>query len=418
MPTVTVVNWNIQNYGPTKSGVHYGNRDVVRAIAKVVNDVNADIFVLLEVNTTHVATAQQVCDIMRAELRDQALNPDTEWRRYVLSPNTGREFYAFFVRDTGMIRPLPIVGPLVGGNVPTILGGAGQAAVTAAQFDAVPTVNLRASHFPLLAPDLQNNHGAIPLWPATRRPVLGLFWVPTASAANRLLPIVACHFAARDYLARAQFRNLRFFSLLQALAAAPPPPPPPNPAPAPPNPVLLNVRPTGGGAYVQHAANYYALLGDFNVDFLAFPGSYSSIRGTPRPDLGANQFVRDTTHLVTYARYSPRDFHTTPELAINAYDDIFGGSSPAVVGVVGAWSQVKNIPEQIRTRELELNASVRHYEELDQRGFTSAEYKDMAYDYANQLSGDWSHLINLTGSLVGGRLISDHLPVVWDITIG
>ena len=127
MPTVTVVNWNIQNYGPTKSGVHYGNRDVVRAIAKVVNDVNADIFVLLEVNTTHVATAQQVCDIMRAELREASLNPDTEWRRYVLSPNTGREFYAFFVRDTGMTRPLPIVGPLVGGNVPTILGGAGQA---------------------------------------------------------------------------------------------------------------------------------------------------------------------------------------------------------------------------------------------------------------------------------------------------
>src|SRR5437764_519666 len=284
MPTVTVVNWNIQNYGPTKSGVHYGNRDVVRAIAKVVNDVNADIFVLLEVNTTHVATAQQVCDIMRAELREASLNPDTEWRRYVLSPNTGREFYAFFVRDTGMTRPLPIVGPLVGGNVPTILGGAGQAAVTAAQFDAVPTVNLRASHFPLLSPDLQDNYGVIPPWPATR--------------------------------------------------------------------------------------------------------------------------------------YSPRDFHTTPELAINAYDDIFGGSSPAVVGVVGAWSQVKNIPEQIRTRELELNASVRHYEELDQRGFTSAEYKEMAYDYANQLSGDWSHLINLTGSLVGGRLISDHLPVVWDITIG
>jgi hypothetical protein len=418
MPTVTVVNWNIQNYGPTKSGVHYGNRDIVRAIAKVVNDVNADIFVLLEVNTTHVATAQQVSDIMRDELRAEAANPDSEWRRYVLSPNTGREFYAFFVRDPNYTRPLPIVGPLVGGNVPTILGGAGQATVAAAQFDAVPTANLRASHFPLLSPDLQNNHGAIPPWPATRRPVLGLFWVPGASAANRLLPIVACHFAARDYLARAQFRNLRYFSLLEALAAAPPPPPPPNPVPPPPNPVQLNIRPPGGGGWVQHAANYYVLLGDFNVDFLAFPGSYSSIRGTPRPDLGATQFVRDTTHLVTYRRYSPRDFHTTPELAINAYDDIFGGASPAVVGVVGADAQVKNIPEQIRTRELALKDSVWHYKELDQRGFDSDAYLDVVYDYAGQLAGDRSHLINLTGSLVGGRLISDHLPVVWDITIG
>ena len=418
MPTVTVVNWNIQNYGPTKSGVHYGNRDVVQAIAKVVNDVNADIFVLLEVNTTHVATALQVCDIMRDELRAEAANPDGEWRRYVLSPNTGLEFYAFFIRDPNYTRPLPIVGPLVAGNVPTILGGAGQATVAAAQFDAVPTANLRASHFPLLSPDLQNNHGTIPLWPATRRPVLGLFWVPGASAANRLLPIVACHFAARDYLARAQFRNLRYFSLLQALAAAPPPPPPPNPAPPPPNPVLLNVRPPGGGGWVQHAANYYVLLGDFNVDFLSSPGSYSSIRGTPRPDLGATEFVHDRTHLVTYRYFSPREYKTTASLAINAYDDIFGGASPAVVGVAGAGAQVKNIPEQVRTRTLQLDASVRHYEELDQRGFTSDEYKDVVFDYARQLAGDPSHYINLVGALVGGRLISDHLPVVWDITIG
>ena len=43
---------------------------------------------------------------------------------------------------------------------------------------------------------------------------------------------------------------------------------------------------------------------------------------------------------------------------------------------------------------------------------------DLVYDYGRQLSGDPSHIINLTGSLVGGRLISDHLPVVWDITIG
>jgi hypothetical protein len=418
MPTVTVVNWNIQNYGPTKSGQRFGNRDVVRAIAKVVNDVNADIFVLLEVNTTHVATAQQVSDIMRAELREAALNPDTDWRRYVLSPNTGREFYAFFVRDTGMTRPLPIVGPLVGGNVPTVLGGAGQAAVAAAQFDAVPTQNLRASHFPLLSPDLQLHHHAIPPWPGTRRPVLGLFWVATASAANRLLPIVACHFAPQHWLARAQFNNLKYFSLLQALAPAPPPPPPPNPVPPPPNPLQLNVRPTGVGGFVQHAANYYVLLGDFNEDFLAFPGSYSSIRGTPRPNLGATQFVRDTTHLVTYRNYSPRDFHTTPELAVNAYDDIFGGAPPTVVGVVGADAQVKNIPEQIRTRELQLSDSVWHYRELDQRGFDSNEYNDLVYDYGRQLSGDPSHIINLTGALVGGRLISDHLPVVWDITIG
>jgi hypothetical protein len=419
--TVTIVNWNIQNYGPTKSGQRYGNRDVVKAIAKVVNDVNADIFVLLEVNTTHVATARQVADIMRAELREEALNPDTEWRRYVLSPNTGVEFYAFFVRDTSYTRPLPIVGPVVAGAVPTILGGAGQAAVTAAQFDAVPGQNLRASQFPLLSPDRhQYIHGhqqPVPPWPGVRRPVLGLFWVPTASAANRLLPIVACHFAAQSWLARAQFNNLPYFSLLRALAPAPPPPPPPNPPPAPPNPVQLNVRPPGGG-WVQHAANYYVLLGDFNVDFLAFPQDYGSIRGTPRPRLGATQFVNDTTHLVTYYRYSPRDFHTTAELAINAYDDIFCRTTPTVVGVAGAQAQVMNIPEQVRTRELQLKASVDHYRVLDQRGFTSDAYNELVYDYARQLAGDWSHVINLTGSLVGGRLISDHLPVVWDITIG
>jgi hypothetical protein len=159
------------------------------------------------------------------------------------------------------------------------------------------------------------------------------------------------------------------------------------------------------------------VLGDFNVDHIDHPGSYAELTGTPAPQLGADSECGVRTHLVTYAQYSGRDYKTTAELAINAYDNYYFRVDPAAMNIADSNAVIDNVPELVRKRDLALNASVQHYAELDKRGFKAGGYQHIVNDYAQQIAGDRSHMINLRGSLVGGRLISDHLPVVWDITL-
>jgi hypothetical protein len=57
------------------------------------------------------------------------------------------------------------------------------------------------------------------------------------------------------------------------------------------------------------------------------------------------------------------------------------------------------------------------YKKLDKRGFISNQYADLATDFAKQIAGDKSHIITIAGTLVGGRLVSDHMPVSISYTI-
>jgi hypothetical protein len=412
MPTVNLLTWNIQNFGPTKSGVYYNNYDIARAIAKEVVDTGADLFCMVELNTTNNATAAQVAGILLDELHDYANDLGrNEWNTCVLSPNTGREFYAFFVRDTAFTIPMPITGAQGVGGVPDVLGN-GFPAITAGEFTGNTAAGVLNQHFPLLVPDLMRySYGGgrplgIPNWPAVRLPVLGLFWVPTAAAGSRLLPIWACHFAANVPQASSQISTMRYFSLLWSL----------NPAGAPP--VQLRVDPNAGGAMTVTATNEYVVTGDFNIDYLQQGWLYSALDQNGPRWLDASGWVNDTTHLVTYANYTRR-MTTTSDLAVNAYDNFFTRVNAATASpVTPANPVVYDVPEDVRTRRLRLKASVQHYAELDQRGFQgSNQYQDFVTDYARQIAGDPSHLITVKGTLVGGRLISDHLPIALQITL-
>ncbi|HEU0016221.1 MAG TPA: hypothetical protein VFQ45_21255 [Longimicrobium sp.] len=412
MATVTLMNWNVQNYGPTKSGRKYNNYDVVKAMAKEVVEAGVDILCLLEVNTTSDATAAQVCAILLRELKAYAAAQGrSEWKTCVISPNTGREYYAFFVRDTAFTIPMPISGQAGSNAVPQVLGGT-YTPLASAIFTGTTAQGVVAGRFPFLLPDRQRTSAkgralGLATWLDTlRRPVLGLFYVPTAAQGNEILPILACHYSPDADQARSQVAALPYFSLLWGVS--------PNGGP----PVQLTIDPTGQGNAAT-ATSYAVATGDFNVDYQTARDAYDPLVGNDTRELDGNAADANVnTHLVTYAEYS-RSMTTTADLAVSLYDNFFTIVDPAATSpVTFATADVYTVPEDVRNRRLALSSSVQHYAELDQRGFQGTNtYQDYVTDYARQIAGDPSHLINVKGSLVGGRLISDHLPVTMQLTV-
>ena len=413
MPTIRLMNWNIQNFGATKAGLLYNNFDVVRAIAEVVVREEIDIFVMLEVNTTNEGTARHLASVMRDALRmeDDRENIDL-WRQVVISPNTGVEFYAFFVRDSRVTEPLPFVDMVGRTLLPEMLNARNP--IADAIWEADPAdYDVMDYGFPLLGPDLQNRslygraHSGIPPWPGVRYPVLGLFRVAGATAANELLPIVACHFAPAAVLAKRQFETLFNFSLLNGMA--------PQPYG---EPVRLRIR--QNGTTWPRTPRYYVLTGDFNVDYTRT--AYAPIVGTGHRQLGATAGITDATvlpdtMLMTYRQFNSTRPKTTPAFAVSNFDNFFlRQNATRGAGAAVTRSEVIDIPEDIRFRSLELRASVKHYQELDQRGFVSGEYQWPVSDFANQLTNRTT-MVNLKASLVGARLISDHLPSIIDLRI-
>src|SRR6266498_2232726 len=83
--TVRILNWNIQNFGKTKA--QYS--DIVDGIAKMVvlADPVPDIFVLVELNTSKEATAQELSKRLAVALNAQSikLKGRDEFKVYVLS---------------------------------------------------------------------------------------------------------------------------------------------------------------------------------------------------------------------------------------------------------------------------------------------------------------------------------------------
>jgi hypothetical protein len=145
---VSILTWNIQNYGKTKAGLD----DLVDAIAATVNAYQPDIFVLLEVNTTLNATAEYLLErLARALYRASG----GKYRICLRSPNTGVEYYAFFIRDTAVTRPLVPIVTATGGKGGII--GKDGVPWSAVQFRAAlitgTTPRLIDGVAPLLSPD-------------------------------------------------------------------------------------------------------------------------------------------------------------------------------------------------------------------------------------------------------------------------
>ena len=414
MPTIRLMNWNIQNFGETKAGLLYHNYDVVRAIAEVVVQEQVDIFVMLEVNTTNEGTARHLCSVMRDALRDADDREDTDlWRQTVISPNTGVEFYAFFVRDSRVTEPLPLIGMANRALPPQMLNARNP--IADAIWEADPDdYDVMDDFFPLLGPDLQQRSQrgrvrGIPAWPGFRYPVLGLFRIAGATPANEILPIVACHYAPAGVLAVRQFETLFSYSLMNGLS--------PNPYGTP---VQLQIRRHTTGRIIPRTPRYFVLTGDFNVDYNR--NAYAPIVGNGVQQLAATAAITDRTvlprtMLMTYGEFNAVRPKNTADFAVRNIDNFFVRQSRAYRN--SAWvaaSRVPNVAEAVRLRHLELRASVWHYAELDQRGFSSGAYQWPVTDFANQLTNRTTD-INYKASLVGTRLISDHLPAITDLTV-
>jgi len=241
----------------------------------------------------------------------------------------------------------------------------------------------------------------VPPWPAIRRPALGLFRVRGARAANAYLPIIPCHFAAAATTAKEQFNVLPFYTLLAGLA--------PDAPAARRRPVVLQID------FKRHTTNYWVFTGDFNVEYGAF--DYARLQGRHRRQLGATAAnSRTNTLLVTYGQYS-RTQKNTWELAVKNLDNFFtrpGNAAARPVTVTPG--TVSDIARDVQTRRLPLRESVRHYRQLDQRGFDPNPYLGVTWNFADQLTNRTTD-INIKGALAGARLISDHLPVILDVTV-
>lgn len=408
------MNWNIQNFGRTKAGLNYNNYDVLRAIAEVVVREDVDIFVMLEVNTTAEGTARELASTMRDALRDEENSQDLElWRQTVISPNTGREFYAFFVKDSRRTEPLPLADTVSGGLTPEILDV--RHPIVDAIWEADPDdYDVMDDFFPLLGPDVRQRSQRgrqlrVPVWPGIRYPVLGVFRVVGATQANEILPIIACHFAPAATVAARQFETLYYFSLLNAMA------PVPDPTQLP---VQLRIR--RGNTIIRRTPRFYVLTGDFNIDYTR--ASYSALVGSGLHELGGTAYINDgtvlpDTMLMTYGQFNANRPKSTAALAVKNFDNfVMRRNSTRGAGAMVGGPEVLDIPDDVRWRVLQLRASVQHYQELDQRGFASGEYQWPVADFANMLTNKETG-INLKAALVGSRLISDHLPSIIDLTV-
>lgn len=407
MPMIRLMNWNIQNFGVTKSGLKFDNYDVVRAIADVVVYEDVDLFLMLEVNTTDEATARRLATTMLNTLRVR--EGGNFWQTAVISPNTGKEFYAFFIKDATRIIPLPLDDEILD----RVLGPYNR--IQDATFYNKPSdTAVLDDTFPLLDPDVREvsfygRNLNYPAWPATRKPVLGLFAIPGATPGNELLPIVACHFAPDGEQAVHQFNRLFYFSLLNGLA--------PHAWERPVSlqvvfdrPGLRSIRP-----------RYWVVTGDFNVNYNA--AAYEGLVGNNYEELGAlpaivnGTLTTDKTLFMTYNMYKTYRPKSTTELSIRPIDNFFVRNDPGHAGSATIRSaHVPDLADGVRTRRLRLQESVDHYLELDQRGFIDNPYSNIVSNFAQQLTNR-SSLINYKGSLVGSRLISDHLPTIVELNI-
>jgi len=106
----------------------------------------------------------------------------------------------------------------------------------------------------------------------------------------------------------------------------------------------------------------------------------------------------------------------TRQLAVSAYDNHFQRNNPKAMSPANRVAEkVVDVAGYIERRELKLLQSLEHYDELDKKGFEGGAYKDIAVDFAHQLSPQAviaKTPVTTRAALVGARLISDHLPVM------
>lgn len=411
MPELSILIWNIQNLGEKKTRFP----DIMNAIARVVTSVDPDLFIVLEINTTAPGKAAGIAMTLQRTLRKNG-RPG-EWTRWAVSPGTGLEFYAFFIRDAARVKPLVLprgtdrVGEVAGLPFTTFEGEG-------------------ACGFPLVEPVLTRLHQHHePHWTGTRLPCLGMFAVEGV-----VLPILAGHCAANLPQAEAQLGVLPCFEIPDAVC----------------NAGGLAIAVDGTPMPVRHVV----VTGDFNIHLnpAEFPAGMAVAHGNwtfphaalpsvappagagdepaggkrsaglafmigerkRQRGLGMRAAIGAPTHLTPVSAFDPREMHSTPELAVNCFDNFFLSDAIALESTL-----VVDVPAMIReSRALRLRQAVDEYAARGMRNLSAEPYQPPVADYAGQLRRWDPTTISLPAALVGARLISDHLPVAVRITLG
>jgi len=399
-----IMNWNIQNLGRNK--VLQGDTDdMLTNIAQTVISANVDIFIVLEVNTTDNATAEQIVRTLRMKLRTLAgaANP-THYRTYILAPNTGLEFYAFFIKDDTTAIPLTLTG-----GVATDVQDLN--ACTFSRFTASTDITNSTDYFPLIAPELgardASRHPRH--WTGTRCPCMGLFQV-TIGAAPHTLAIFCCHFSAKENQAVDQIRALRNFNLLHSILTPPA--------------LNLNIQLPGAAAPAATAIGSAIITGDFNVDYITNAAGYAPITNAPGlavPGIGFVPLITNIkTHLITIGNFNDLSRPKyTADLRSYCYDNFF--VSPNIAPSINpGQTDVIDIPMLVRGKVISYRESLEKYAQKNStirtsegarvkgvKGIKPEPYERNAYTSLNKYSSP-----RLRDCLIGARLISDHLPVV------
>ena len=102
MPNIRILNWNIRTLSAAKLAIP-GMRT---AIARSIVALNPDIVVLLKVRSLSGAGAVQMQQLANAM---NVLAGGAQYTTWQLSQVTGSEYYAFFVRDTAVVRPMACI---------------------------------------------------------------------------------------------------------------------------------------------------------------------------------------------------------------------------------------------------------------------------------------------------------------------
>lgn len=441
---VSILTWNVQQYGAAKTGF----ADLLRNMAQVVAEQHPDIFVLPELTATPTAPARelayQLASALRAAAYDQ--HKTDEYRVAVLSPDTSTSFYAYFVRDARKTTPLLAYKLTADKEVAvTKIGDGGDSFEQVFFRKHQPDTGIEVlSGFPFLTPDLVNEAAEKaknpaddkdkkkpkpPKWPK-RLPVLGLFWCDEARAPNKVLPLLACAFAADEQTAGQQLDACRYLQLLRGIGPRPPVPDDEDddedavPAPPAPEAVAVQLRDKPAELAAQHVLSYYVLAGSFPA---SYPDPlYDPLTDDEAPSLGAEVQNAapgpDYTHLtqlIGYDRFGGKT-DELPKLLLDCTDNYLLRVDPAVdCPAEAGGTEVVLVPEAVQDQTLGFGPAVGSTAALDKAGFGSKLYGGFATHFARQvlrgrLSGED---LDLKATLVGSRLLSDHLPLSFTLTI-
>lgn len=347
MPQLKIMNWNIQNFGESKTE----KASVLDMIAGIVVGNQIDIFIVLELNTANAGTVTETLTTLAQILNDRA-GGGTLYTTIILSPGTGVEFYGFIVRDTAAVQPVTLTGGSLspeadlGARTFTVRNGA----------STVTNLGTGSDYFPLIVPAyvMPNQHNPAQ-WPGPRKPCMALFKITFPGNNPQYVPIIAAH-TRPGLMGQSpawQIATVPFtYAVYRSAQRANPAPPPAVVGPD----LTLDV----GG---PRAVGNVIVTGDFNVDYgdVRQRGYYNPLINT---GTAANDFTVVNTALGTHLK-TLDEYRGDNQFANANFDNFFIRGAQLTGNLHGV--SVVDLPALFRDGALDGQTLARYYEVRETR---------------------------------------------------